>query len=86
MVQLTTLPLIILSPLQSIGLIFNSIFSCMLLPGEHFTVKLAVGTLVIAIGAFIIAYTGGASTQPPPEMGTDERLKLMLEKFSRRGS
>lgn len=84
-VQLTTLPLIILSPLQSIGLIFNSIFSCMLLPGEHFTVKLAVGTLVIAIGAFIIAYTGGANTQPPPEMGTDERLKLMLEKFSRPG-
>lgn len=84
-VQLTTLPLIILSPLQSIGLIFNSIFSCMLLPGEHFTKKLAVGTMVIAMGAFIIAYTGGANTQPPPETGTDERFKIMLEKFSRPG-
>lgn len=84
-VQLTTLPLIILSPLQSIGLIFNSVFSCLLLPGEHFTVKLALGTIVIAVGAFIIAYTGNASTPPPPQKGTDERLRIMLEKFSRPG-
>lgn len=84
-VQLTTLPLIILSPLQSIGLIFNSIFSCMLLPGERFTVKLAVGTLVIAVGAFIIAYTGGANQQPPPDADTDERLMVLLEKFGSPG-
>lgn len=85
LVQLTTLPLIILSPLQSIGLIFNSIFSCMLLPGERFTVKLAMGTLVIAVGAFIIAYTGGANQQPPPDSDTGERLSIMLEKFRSAG-
>lgn len=84
-VQLTTLPLIILSPLQSIGLIFNSIFSCILLPGEYFSAKLAVGTSVVAVGAFIIAFTGGSNTPIPPEMGTSKRLHEMFEKFTRPG-
>lgn len=57
LIQITTLPLIILSPLQSIGLIFNSIFSCLLLQ-EAFTWKLGVGTGIISICAFIIAYNG----------------------------
>lgn len=84
LVQLSTLPLIILSPLQSIGLIFNSILSCMLLPGETFTRKLAFGTLVIAVGAFTIAYNGGA-TETPGNVGTDERFRALLHKFSRPG-
>lgn len=84
LVQLTTLPLIILSPLQSIGLIFNSILSCLLLPGEHFTRKLAFGTVVIALGAFTIAYNGSGS-EPPRNIGTDERFRVLLEKFSRPG-
>lgn len=82
LVQLTTLPLIILSPLQSIGLIFNSILSCMLLPGEHFTRKLGFGTLVIAAGAFIIAYNGSAE-EPLQDIGTDERFHVILEKLTR---
>lgn len=63
-VQISTLPLIILLPLQSIGLIFNSVLSCVLLD-EHFTHRLGYGTLSIAIGAFVIAYNGATPTDPP---------------------
>lgn len=65
LIQITTLPLIVLSPLQSIGLIFNSAFCCMLLPGEVYTSKLGYGTAIIALGAFIIAYNGNTATEPP---------------------
>lgn len=84
LIQITTLPLIILSPLQSIGLIFNSLLSCALLPGEVFTWKLGVGTIVISVGAFIIAYNGNA-TAPPPELNEDvnKRFALILTKLSR---
>lgn len=85
LVQLTTLPLIILSPLQSIGLIFNSIMSCLLLPGEKFTKKLFFGTAVIALGAFVIAYNGAGGVEPPSDIGTDERFRLMMQKFTRPG-
>lgn len=57
LIQISTLPLIVLSPLQSVGLIFNLVFSCLLLH-EPFTRKLGVGTGVIALGATIIAYNG----------------------------
>ncbi|KAF3993411.1 hypothetical protein FT663_00434 [Candidozyma haemuli var. vulneris] len=82
-VQLTTLPLIILSPLQSIGLIFNSIFSSMLLPGESFTSKLIIGTAIISVGAFIIAYNGSADGESLGDIDTDERFRLVLQKFRR---
>lgn len=82
-VQLTTLPLIILSPLQSIGLIFNSIFSSMLLPGESFSSKLILGTGIISVGAFIIAYNGSADGEPLDNIDTDERFRLVLQKFRR---
>lgn len=82
LVQLTTLPLIILLPLQSIGLIFNSVFSCWLLPGEHFTYKLGFGTLVISVGAFIIAYNGSGSADLDPHLGADQRFEILIEKFT----
>ncbi|KAM9920450.1 hypothetical protein OXX59_007216 [Metschnikowia pulcherrima] len=85
LVQLTTLPLIILSPLQSIGLIFNSVFSCTLLPGEHCTRKLVGGTVVIATGAFVIAYNGATSKPPPSDINADERFRLLLERFLKPG-
>lgn len=81
LIQLTALPLIILSPLQSIGLIFNSILSCLLLPGERFTKKLAWGTVIIACGAFVIAYNGASAPAPPLDVNSDERFRMMLEKF-----
>lgn len=84
-VQLTTLPLIILSPLQSIGLIFNSIFSCLLLPGEYFTRKLGFGTALIAVGACVIAYNGTGAAVLAPDVGADERFRLVIERFVRPG-
>jgi len=80
LIQISTLPLIVLSPLQSIGLIFNSILSCLLLPGEKFTSKLAYGTIIISFGAFIIAYNGNI---PPVEDldPLDGRFQLVMEKF-----
>ena len=86
LIQITTLPLIILSPLQSIGLIFNSILSCMLLPGERFTYKLGIGTFIIAGGAFIIAYNGAVKPLPPPDSDdTDYKFSLILMKLTRKG-
>lgn len=73
LVQISTLPLIILSPLQSIGLIFNSIFSCLLLK-EVFTWKLGSGTLIISVCAFIIAYNGSI---PTPSTS----LSIIIEKL-----
>lgn len=81
LIQITTLPLIILSPLQSIGLIFNSILSCMLLPGEVFTRKLAIGTAIIAIGAFIIAFNGNTEQVDVPG-DTDEKFAIIIGKLT----
>lgn len=75
LIQITTLPLIILSPLQSIGLIFNSVLSCLML-GERFTPKLAIGTLIIAVGAFIIAFEG--ALLPPPPLARFEQVLAQL--------
>ncbi|GEQ71734.1 hypothetical protein JCM33374_g5420 [Metschnikowia sp. JCM 33374] len=85
LVQLTALPLIILSPLQSIGLIFNSVLSCTLLPGEKFTKKLAGGTIIIAFGAFVIAYNGANTLPPASDVGADERFRNVLDKFLKPG-
>ncbi|KAI5951878.1 hypothetical protein KGF54_004953 [Candida jiufengensis] len=82
-IQISTLPLIILSPLQSIGLIFNSIFSCLLLPGDHFTKKLWIGTGVIAVGAFTIAYNGSIppSLNDEPIHNIDKKFKIISNKL-----
>ncbi|KAH3675573.1 hypothetical protein WICMUC_002662 [Wickerhamomyces mucosus] len=54
-IQIKTLPLIILSPLQSIGLVFNSIFAALLLD-ESFTKTILLGTGFIIIGALFIGF------------------------------
>ena len=82
LIQITTLPLLILSPLQSIGLIFNSIFSCMLLPGEKYTPKLGLGTVTIALGACIVAYQGNTTPvednpKHPPSTGEQDFAKVV---------
>ncbi|KAK6457994.1 uncharacterized protein RJT20DRAFT_28129 [Scheffersomyces xylosifermentans] len=83
LIQITTLPLIILSPLQSIGLIFNSILSCLLLPGENFTNKLGIGTVIIAICAFIIAYNGNVPPEVDehPPKDTSERFSIVMDQL-----
>lgn len=65
LIQIQTLPLIVLSPLQSIGLVFNSLFACLLLREEHFTRRIGYGTFAIAVGASIVAYNSGATDFNP---------------------
>ncbi|OWB81107.1 hypothetical protein B5S32_g5461 [[Candida] boidinii] len=76
-IQITTLPLIILSPLQSIGLVFNTIFNSLIL-NEEFTHYSLSGTILISIGAFLIAFFGGAIVEP--EYDLDKFIEFMKKK------
>ncbi|AWU76505.1 uncharacterized protein C5L36_0C04380 [Pichia kudriavzevii] len=62
-IQITSLPLILLSPLQSIGLVFNTLFHSILLD-EEFTDYSLYGSILIALGAVLTAYTGGYLVEP----------------------
>lgn len=75
-VQITTLPLVILSPLQAVGLVFNSICASVMLD-EPFTKLSVVGTVLVFSGALMIAAFG---TVPDPR----HNLKELLELFARR--
>lgn len=61
-IQITTLPLPVLSTLQASGLVFNSAFATLLLK-EPFTKFSAIGTLLTCLGAALIA-TFGAIGEP----------------------
>ncbi|KAJ5973220.1 Magnesium transporter NIPA [Penicillium waksmanii] len=61
-IQITTLPLPVLSTLQASGLVFNTIFATLIL-GEPFTRYSFAGTLLVCIGAVLIA-TFGAIGEP----------------------
>lgn len=61
-IQITTLPLPVLSTLQAAGLVFNTAFATLLLK-EPFTRFSAVGTLLTCVGAALIA-TFGAIAEP----------------------
>jgi len=61
-IQITTLPLPVLSTLQASGLVFNTAFATLLLK-EPFTRFSAVGTLLTCVGAALIA-TFGAISEP----------------------
>ena len=56
-VQITTLPLVILAPLQASGLIFNAVLASLIL-GEEFTRLSLVGTVLVSVGAGLIAGFG----------------------------
>ncbi|KAG7899584.1 hypothetical protein KL907_004936 [Ogataea polymorpha] len=62
-IQLSTLPLIVLSPLQSIGLVFNTVFNTLILH-EEFTRHSFYGTVLVGVGAFLIALCGGGIGEP----------------------
>lgn len=62
-IQITSLPLVVLSPLQSIGLVFNTIFHTILLD-EPFTTWSLYGTILISLGAFFTAYCGNSLVEP----------------------
>ncbi|KAJ5699116.1 hypothetical protein N7462_001121 [Penicillium macrosclerotiorum] len=75
-IQITTLPLPVLSTLQASGLVFNTIFATLIL-GEPFTRYSFAGTVLVCIGAILIA-TFGAIGEPA------HSLNQLLELLQRR--
>ncbi|KAF3129763.1 hypothetical protein TWF703_008501 [Orbilia oligospora] len=75
-VQIGTLPLVILSPLQASGLVFNSICASALL-GEPFTLLSLIGTVLVCLGAGLIAIFG---TIKEPVHNLDELILLLYRR------
>ncbi|KAI9731198.1 MAG: hypothetical protein M1834_005391 [Cirrosporium novae-zelandiae] len=71
-IQITTLPLPVLSTLQASGLVFNSLFASLIL-GEPFTKYSASGTLLVCAGATLIAVFGAIGE---PAHNLDQLLAL----------
>jgi magnesium transporter len=72
-IQISTLPLPVLSTLQASGLVFNSICATLIL-GEPFTRWSLWGTLLVCTGAVLIAVFGAI---PSPAHDLDELLALL---------
>ncbi|KLU83206.1 hypothetical protein MAPG_02271 [Magnaporthiopsis poae ATCC 64411] len=72
-VQISTLPLPVLSTLQASGLVFNSICATLIL-GEPFTRWSICGTLLVCAGALLIAIFGAI---PSPAHTLEELLALL---------
>ncbi|PYH79823.1 DUF803 domain protein [Aspergillus uvarum CBS 121591] len=72
-IQITTLPLPVLSTLQASGLVFNTVFATLIL-GEAFTRYSLVGTLLVCIGALLIAIFGALGE---PAHSLDQLLQLL---------
>ncbi|KAI8934542.1 hypothetical protein NX059_008240 [Plenodomus lindquistii] len=75
-IQITTLPLPVLSTLQASGLVFNSICASMIL-SEPFTRYSLVGTMLVAAGALLIALFGAIAE---PSHNLDQLLALLGRK------
>jgi hypothetical protein len=75
-IQITTLPLPVLSTLQASGLVFNSICATVIL-GEPFTRWSLGGTLLVSSGAVLIAIFGSI---PEPAHTLDQLLILLGRK------
>lgn len=73
-IQISTLPLPVLSTLQASGLVFNSICATLIL-GEPFTRWSLYGTLLVCSGAILIAIFGAI---PAPAHDLDELLELLV--------
>lgn len=72
-IQITTLPLPVLSTLQASGLVFNSTCATVIL-GEPFTRWSLGGTLLVSSGAVLIAIFGAI---PEPAHSLDQLLQLL---------
>ncbi|KAJ4369140.1 hypothetical protein N0V83_006224 [Neocucurbitaria cava] len=75
-IQITTLPLPVLSTLQASGLVFNSICASIIL-NEPFTRYSLIGTLLVAGGALLIALFGAISE---PSHNLNQLLALLARK------
>lgn len=74
-IQITTLPLPLLSTLQASGLVFNSILATLLLK-EPWTRRTGVGTVLVAGGAVLISFF---SALPEPAHSLQQLLVLFRE-------
>jgi magnesium transporter len=72
-IQITTLPLPVLSTLQASGLVFNTLFATLIL-GEPFTRYSFSGTVLVCVGAALIALFGAL---PEPAHNLDQLLELL---------
>ncbi|KAL2368348.1 hypothetical protein RJ035_006328 [Blastomyces gilchristii] len=72
-IQITTLPLPVLSTLQASGLVFNTIFAALVL-GEPFTRYSIFGTILVSIGAVLIGIFGAIGE---PAHTLDQLLVLL---------
>ncbi|KAI9817462.1 MAG: hypothetical protein M1827_001072 [Pycnora praestabilis] len=72
-IQITTLPLPVLSTLQASGLVFNSICATLIL-AERFTRWSLIGTILVSIGAVLIAIFGALKE---PAHNLDQLLILL---------
>ena len=75
-IQITTLPLPVLSTLQASGLVFNSLLATLILH-ESFTSYSLIGTVLVCAGAVLIA-TFGAIAEPAHSL--DQLLALLGER------
>ena len=75
-VQLTTLPLVVLAPIQASGLIFNAILASLILH-EGFTALSLLGTVWVSVGAGLIAGFG-ALEEPSHNL---QELLAMFERL-----
>lgn len=80
-VQITTLPLIILLPLQAIGLVFNLVFAAVFLH-DPFNELMVVGTVLVTLGALVMAVAGGVITKntAPEAVGLPEGLVALAQR------
>ncbi|KAL5606346.1 hypothetical protein BROUX41_002763 [Berkeleyomyces rouxiae] len=72
-VQISTLPLPVLSTLQASGLVFNGLCATLIL-AEPFTRLSLIGTVLVCLGALLIAFFGAI---PAPTHDLPELLELM---------
>jgi drug/metabolite transporter (DMT)-like permease len=72
-IQITTLPLPVLSTLQASGLVFNTACATLLLD-EPFTLFSVIGTVLVAAGAVLIALFGSMAE---PSHNLDQLLALL---------
>ncbi|KAK3684716.1 hypothetical protein LTR37_020010 [Vermiconidia calcicola] len=75
-IQITTLPLPLLSTLQASGLVFNSLLASLILK-EPWTWRTAYGTVLVAAGAVLISLF---SALPEPSHNLNQLLELLQER------
>lgn len=73
-IQITTLPLPLLSTLQASGLVFNALMASIILQ-EPFTKRTALGTLLVTAGAVLISRF---SALPEPSHNLNQLLALLV--------